>query len=125
MMNTCFGVVRTIGDSFGGVTSLRLDVAIEFAPVSPRGSAPRLEARLRLAGLDVELRLHPFAVGGTVSVCAEEAMLCLVKERQAVGADYTKDSRILCQRSIAEVYACICMCYLVSLSHRAGNLGFG
>ena len=62
---------------------MRFDVAIEFAPVSPLGSAPRLEPRLRRVGLmrsELDLCLVAEEVELDVSVCVGAAMLALLKE---------------------------------------------
>lgn len=68
--------LRTVtGDSCGGVVCFRLDVAIEFAPVSPRGSPPKLEPRRRCFGFMLwEFDLRPVVedIAETVSVCAED-----------------------------------------------------
>lgn len=66
-----------MGDSCGGVLCFKSDVAIAFAPVSPRGSAPKLEPLRRCFGLILcELDFRSVAVAEVdVSVCDVEDMV--------------------------------------------------
>lgn len=70
-----------VGDSCGGVACFKSLVAMAFAPVSPLGSAPRLDPLLRGRGrMRSEAALPLVVAEVSVSVCAAEDAIVVVKE---------------------------------------------